>query len=71
MSAGLQHEGVILGQDFDAVSKHASPLRGIAMPNIISLPEDFHLAGLRTAQLLMREINGEDPATLQEIAGLT
>jgi LacI family transcriptional regulator len=70
VSAGMEREGVILGKDFDAVSKHASPVLGIAMPNIISLSEDFHLAGLRTAQLLMREINGEDPATLQEIVGL-
>jgi LacI family transcriptional regulator len=71
LSVGMQQEGLRLGRDFDTVSKHASNVLGIAMPDIISLPEDFHLAGLRTAQLLMREINGDDPASLQEIAGLT
>jgi LacI family transcriptional regulator len=70
MSAGLQQQGLRLGNDFDTVSKHASNLLGIAMPDIISLPEDFHLAGLRTAQLLMREINGDDPSSLQEVVGL-
>ena len=70
MSAGLQHEGLRIGVDFDAASKHSSNLMNIAMPDIISIPEDFHLAGFRTAQLLMQAIDGVAADQLQEVITL-
>jgi LacI family transcriptional regulator len=70
ISAGLQHEGLKIGKDFDTVSKHSSKLMNIAMPDIISIPEDFHLAGFRLAQLLMQAIDGTAVETLQEVVSL-
>ena len=70
LSAGLQHEGLRIGVDFDAASKHSSNLMNIAMPDIISIPEDFHLAGYRAAQLLMQAIDGVAAEQLQEVITL-
>jgi LacI family transcriptional regulator len=70
LSAGLQHEGLRIGVDFDAASKHSSNLMSIAMPDIISIPEDFHFAGFRAAQLLMQAIEGVAVETLQEVISL-
>jgi LacI family transcriptional regulator len=70
LSAGLQHEGLRIGVDFDAASKHSSNLMNIAMPDIISIPEDFHQAGFRLAQLLMQAIDGVAVDTLQEVISL-
>ena len=70
ISAGLQHAGLHIGKDFDTVSKHSSKLMNIAMPDIISIPEDFHFAGFRLAQLLMQAIDGTAVETLQEVIGL-
>ncbi len=70
LSAGLQHEGLRIGVDFDAASKHSSNLMNIAMPDIISIPEDFHQAGFRAAQLLMQAIDGVAVETLQEVISL-
>jgi LacI family transcriptional regulator len=71
LSAGLQHEGLRIGVDFDAASKHSSNLMNIAMPDIISIPEDFHQAGFRAAQLLMQAIDGVAVDTLQEVISLS
>ena len=70
ISAGLQHEGLKISKDFDTVSKHSSKLMNIAMPGLISIPEDFHLAGFRLAQLLMQAIDGTVVETLQEVVSL-
>jgi LacI family transcriptional regulator len=70
LAAGLQHEGLRIGVDFDAASKHSSNLMNIAMPDIISIPEDFHHAGFRAAQLLMQAIDGVAVETLQEVISL-
>jgi LacI family transcriptional regulator len=70
ISAGLHHAGLHIGKDFDTVSKHSSKLMNIAMPDIISIPEDYHLAGFRAAQLLMQAIEGTAVETLQEVVSL-
>jgi LacI family transcriptional regulator len=70
ISAGLQHEGLRIGKDFDAASKHSSNLMTIAMPDIISIPEDYHLAGFRAAQLLIQAIDGVPADKLQEVVSL-
>ncbi len=70
LTAGLQHAGLRIGIDFDAASKHSSNLMTIAMPGLISIPEDFHHAGFRAAQLLIQAIDGVAVETLQEVMGL-
>jgi LacI family transcriptional regulator len=70
LASGLQCNGLRMGMDFDAVSKHSSSVTRIAMPEIISIPEDFHLAGFRAAELLMQAIDGVPVETLQEVVGL-
>lgn len=70
LAAGLQREGLRIGVDFDAASKQSSNLMTIAMPDIISIPEDFHHAGFRAAQLLMQAIDGVAVDTLQEVVSL-
>ncbi len=67
ISSGLQHEGLRIGVDFDTASKHSTNLLTIAIPEIISIPEDFHEAGRDLARLLMRSINGEAAETLQHL----
>jgi LacI family transcriptional regulator len=70
LAAGLQREGLRIGLDFDAASKHSSNLMSIAMPGLISIPEDFRFAGFRAAKLLMQAIDGANVETLQEVVSL-
>ncbi|MCA0433139.1 MAG: LacI family transcriptional regulator [Proteobacteria bacterium] len=58
-----------IGKDFDVVSKRTSDLLRIAMPEIISIEEDFVLAGRDVAQLLIRHIDGEPAEDLQHLVG--
>jgi LacI family transcriptional regulator len=67
MSTGLQIEGLCIGVDFDTVTKQSSQLLSISMPEIISIPEDFHSAGYEVARLLMRSIKGEPVHVLQTL----
>jgi LacI family transcriptional regulator len=68
--AGMEKTGLLLGRDLDAVSKHAGTVMAIAMPKLISIHENFRMAGNRLACLLMRAIDGEPPELLQEVVGL-
>jgi LacI family transcriptional regulator len=67
LSAGLQGEGLRIGVDFDTASKQSSNLLSIAIPEIISIPEDFHAAGTEVVKLLVRSIAGEASETLQTL----
>jgi LacI family transcriptional regulator len=69
LATGMTDTGLVLGKDFDIVSKHVTPLVGMMCPGIISIPEDFREAGHRLAKLLIAQIDGAAPNTLQEIAG--
>jgi LacI family transcriptional regulator len=69
ISSGLQEAGLKIGVDFDTASKHSSNLISIAMPDLISIPEDFHEAGRDLAQLLIRSIDGESAQHLQHLQG--
>lgn len=69
LAKGMEEGGKVIGQNCDVVSKHTTPLLSIAGPNILSIPEDFHRAGMRLAQLLIQSIAGVPPTSLQEIAG--
>jgi LacI family transcriptional regulator len=71
ISAGLQRGGLNIGVDFDTASKHSSNLLSIALPEIISIPEDFHEAGRDLAEILIRSIDGEPASDLQHLQGPT
>lgn len=66
---GMEDGGKTIGQDFDIVSKHTTTLLAVMGPQIISIPEDFRMAGFRLAKLLIQAIDGAPAQTLQEIVG--
>lgn len=65
--AGLEDIGMMLGRDFDVVTKPANDLLEMLRPGIIAIPEDFHAAGYDTARMVMQWIAGNDPADLQRL----
>jgi LacI family transcriptional regulator len=69
ISAGMQQGGLQIGVDFDTASKQSSKLLKIAIPELISIPEDFHEAGRDLARILIRSIDGEPAAQLQHLKG--
>jgi LacI family transcriptional regulator len=69
LAKGLEDGGREIERDFDLVSKNATTLLSISAPKIISIPEDFRLAGRRVAELLIKAINGDPVESLQEIVG--
>jgi LacI family transcriptional regulator len=66
-SAGMQQEGLRIGVNFDTATKQSSKLLSLAMPQIISIPEDFHEAGYDLAKILMKSIDGEAAENLQHL----
>lgn len=69
LAKGLEDGGKEIGRDFDIVSKHTTTLIAVTGPKIISIPEDFRMAGFRLAKLLIQSIDGAPAETLQEIVG--
>ena len=68
-ATGLAKEGLRITKDFDVVSKHSSDLVRMAMPEMISIDEDFSEAGRNLVELLIDAIAGKSPNTLQRIVG--
>ncbi len=68
-AAGFQAEGLVIARDFDVASKHSSELVRIALPELISIEEDFRLAGRDVVQLLIRKIAGQPVRELQRLVG--
>jgi LacI family transcriptional regulator len=66
---GYGDGGKEIGKDFDLVSKHTTTLIAVTGPKIISIPEDFRMAGFRLAKLLIQSIDGVPPEKLQEVVG--
>jgi LacI family transcriptional regulator len=66
---GAEDGGKEIGRDFDIVSKHTTTLIAVTGPKIISIPEDFRMAGFRLAKLLIQSIDGVAPESLQEVVG--
>jgi LacI family transcriptional regulator len=66
---GLNDAGLRIAQDYDVICKHQSDLLAMANPHMISVPENFREAGLDLAQLLMKSIDGANPAQLQHLVG--
>jgi LacI family transcriptional regulator len=69
VTKGMEDGGKVIGQDFDIVSKHTTTLIAVTGPKIISIPEDFRMAGYRLAKLLIQSIDGVPAEALQEIVG--
>lgn len=69
ITKGMEDGGREIGRDFDIVSKHTTTLLAVTGPKIISIPEDFRVAGFRLAKLLMQSIDGVAPESLQEVVG--
>ncbi len=69
LSRGLEDGGKICGRDFDIISKHTTSLLAVIGPKIISIPEDFRMAGFRLAKLLIQSIDGVAAESLQEVVG--
>ena len=65
--AGFADAGLKLGRDFDVATKHSNDILEMALPEVISIPEDFRNAGSELARMVMAWIEGEDPATLHNL----
>jgi len=68
MTVGLESAGLVLGKDVDIVSKESSRILKWFRPDLITCHEDIKLAGRELALAVLRQIEGEDPATLQTIS---
>jgi LacI family transcriptional regulator len=69
LAKGLEDGNKEIGKDFDIVSKHTTTLIAVTGPQIISIPEDFRMAGYRLAKILIQSIEGVPAESLQEIVG--
>lgn len=66
--SGLQSRGVTVGRDIELLYKQTSGIVPILFPTIDSIEEDVFAAGLELTRLLLRRIDGEDPAELQTLS---
>jgi LacI family transcriptional regulator len=67
-AAGLEAAGKNVGVEVDIASKDAAEALHWFRPNIISMNEDFTLAGRELTKALIARIDGTHPATLQSIS---
>jgi LacI family transcriptional regulator len=67
LATGLADGGLVIGKDFDVVTKHTSELAAMMGPNVISIPEDFREAGRQVARMVMASIAGIAANELQNI----
>lgn len=65
--AGAEDAGLVLGRDFDVVSKQSADILRMFRKEILVVNENFRLAGAELARLVMALIGGADPATLQTL----
>ena len=64
---GLSDSGMVVGKTAFVVAKQASPLFDQFQPGADTVPEDFVRSGFHLGALLLRRINGEDPAGLTHV----
>jgi LacI family transcriptional regulator len=69
LAMGLRDGGLEVGRDLDIVAKHESEFQSMVVPGMITIPEDFRLAGSTVAQLVAASIAGADPRSLQRVVG--
>jgi len=65
---GLQDGGLKVGRDIQLIYKQTSDILPTLFPTLDSIQEDVFAAGVELTQLLVRRIDGEDPATLQTLS---
>ena len=65
--AGITDLGLTIGRDVEIVAKQTSGIFSQVRPRVDTIHEDTALAGKQMGELLLRRIQGEDPATLQII----
>jgi LacI family transcriptional regulator len=67
--SGYESQGLVLGEDFDMVTKETIPFQQWYRPKLMVIPEDFRAAGRDLADAVMRAIDGENPRDLQKVVG--
>lgn len=67
LAIGLADEGLIIGSDYDIVTKHSTELLALTWPKIIVMREDFREAGFELARMVMARIAGADSSKLQKL----
>jgi LacI family transcriptional regulator len=67
--AGLQDDGLRIGQDVDVLAKQTSPTFDLYRPRIDTIYEDIREAGETLGRLLLRRIADEAPERLQVLLG--
>ncbi|MGV8855106.1 MAG: LacI family transcriptional regulator [Devosia sp.] len=68
LASGLQEGGLRLGQDMELIYKQTSGILPTLFPRLDSIAEDVFAAGGELTRLLLRRIDGADPAELQTLA---
>ncbi len=66
--AGLEAAGMTIGKDMDVVTKRNSQLLAWFRKDLLTIKEDFRVAGKDLANAVMARIEGADPSTLQTLA---
>lgn len=64
---GLQETGKVLGRDYDLICKQTTEILPLLYPNLDTVAEDLYATGIELADLLIKSIDGEEPATLQTL----
>jgi LacI family transcriptional regulator len=66
--SGLELAGIQIGKDIDIVTKRNSQLLSWFRSDLLTISEDFRIAGRDLALAVMASIEGADPLTLQTLA---
>jgi LacI family transcriptional regulator len=66
---GLEEAGLKIGRDIDIVTKQSAVFVGWYKPEILTIREDFRLAGRDLAKSVLARIEGVDPTQLQHLVG--
>lgn len=66
---GLEDAGLKIGQDIQIVTKQSTSFLGWYKPEILTIREDFRIAGRDLARSVLALIDGADPVSLQHLIG--
>jgi len=64
---GLQEAGKLLGKHYDLVCKQTTEILPLMYPTLDTVAEDLYSTGIELADLLIKNIDGEAPASLQTL----
>ncbi len=62
---GLQESGKTLGKDYNLLCKQTTEVLPLLYPKLDTVAEDLYATGIELADLLIKRIDGDDPANLQ------